>query len=359
MTTINTSAKNVETTENSSGTLGVVISWDFGTVGKADAVKVPRVVIEEALVANGFDAKRHGFEAPSDEHALARAHREVKWGTRCGLGQRASLVKLKSESGCPASYGVLVTNTDSEETADAKCGARVRVSPQGGFEVAAPVVGEMDEAAERVAYAAAEYADHLASTAFNADISKLLTSVRAELGAVPMRYNGGGVYFLPAGKDADRFVALLDAIEKATDSEHPANQFMAHVTVLRGDARNVRTWTRNTVLSFEAELEQLGKELADYVSRDNVRDSSFDKKRAECGALMLRADKFANLLSGHLDNIKSQLAKLEGEFGSAQQQARDAVGKATSAFARMAASKKPAAAKQGASKNPLEAFKRI
>ena len=114
--TVNLSASTVVATDMAN-TLGVVLSWDYGTDHCGDAIQVPRAKVAEILAAQGFDTAKYMPEIGA-ELALARAHREIHWGARVGMKRAVKIVRLESaDANCPASYGIIAVNTGAAETA--------------------------------------------------------------------------------------------------------------------------------------------------------------------------------------------------------------------------------------------------
>lgn len=340
MTKINASPSSVST----KGSIGVVVSWDFGFGKDCEAVSVVRDALDGALKETGFEPAIYGPGKVDDEDALDLARR-VGWSAKLGIRQRHPVLKLETEDNIISSYGVM-TATIGKEDASAQVGARVRINPHGGgFEVCPPLDGQMDPASEKVALAIADFAARRVNNAFNHDISQSLLKAVKAMGAIPMRYNGGGAYFMPSGPEADRVIALLDALEQLTSAESAENQFYAHVTVVGANARNNRTWSRNATVSFQQEIDELLSTLGDMQSKGSVRDSTWEKRKAECSALMVKADGFAKLLGSNLDVIKTKLAEVEKQFGSAQDHARQAVLTADTAFDRIEKAAKKTASK--------------
>jgi len=297
----------------SDSTIGTVVTWDFGVGKNHDFVRVERGDIVRLLVEAGYAPSEVGFEDLSVEEALDRC-RGVGWGAN------VKLVRLQAEKGCPASYGVMKTKV-GVENAVGEVGARIRIV-NGQAEVCAPLAGDPDPDCMLVADKVLAHANDLSTYAVNRDLGITLLLIVRELGGISMRHNSGGAYYLPNSDEANRFIQLLDGIEKLTAHKDRLEQFFAHVTVLNNDPRNVATWHRNTTLSFDLELQKLADELTDMQARDNVRDGTWDKKKSTCVGLVLRANKYADILQGELSRITKAVTALEAEFGKAQDVAR-------------------------------------
>lgn len=322
---VNLTAKEAKKVTPDAAFIGSVVTWDFGIGKKADSCSVPRADFEALLVRLGYSPSELGLEMLSEEDALERA-RTLGWGARI------KVVRLQAEKGMPASFGVMRTRLNGEEDATALVGARVRLALGGKVEVAPPLQGELDNECAAIAEKVVEFATNLATRAVNRDISTVLLNIVKEMGAIPMRHNTGGAYFMPVGKKSDTFVELLEGLERMTVQMPRDEQFYAHITVLRGDPRNVSTWTRNTTLAFDLELVALQDELANMTTRDNVRDGTWDKKKTECTGLVLRAKQYAGLLQGGLSRIEKLCLDLEAKFGKAQDAARATALGARAAF---------------------------
>jgi hypothetical protein len=307
--------------------IGSVVTWDFGIGKKADACSVPRAQFEQLLRSLGFDPLELGLEQLTEEDALERA-RTLGWGSA------VKVVRLHAEKGMPASFGVMRTK-HREEDAEALVGARIRLAMGGNVEVAPPLQGDLDPECAAIAERVVEFARNLASQAVNRDISTVLLNIVRDIGAISMRHNTGGAYFLPLSSRSDSFIQLLEGLEQMTVQKARDEQFYAHVTVLRGDQRNVNTWHRNTTLAFDLELSALAEQLKDMESRDNVRDGTWDKKKVECTGLVLRAKLYSGLLQTEFGRIEKLCRDLEHKFGNAQDAARATALGAAAAFSKL------------------------
>lgn len=336
MSNVNLSAKQAKglAPEN---LIGSVVTWDFGIGKKADACSVPRADFESLLLRLGYSPSEVGLEMLSEEDALERA-RTLGWGAKI------KVVRLQAEKGMPASFGVMRTHLMGEEDAAAVVGARVRLAMGGKIEVAPPLQGTLDAECADIAEKVVEFAHNLASKAVNRDISNVLLNIVRDMGAIPMRHNTGGAYFMSVGKKTDTFIALLEGLESLTRAKARDEQFYAHITVLRGDQRNVNTWHRNTTLAFDLELVALAEELKNMETRDNVRDGTWDKKKTECTGLVLRAKQYAGLLQGEFSRIEKLCLDLEAKFGKAQDAARTTALGAKAAFDKLQDAPTPAPA---------------
>jgi hypothetical protein len=333
---VNLSAKQAKQVVTDAAFIGSVVTWDFGIGKKADACSVPRAEFEQMLTRLGYNATELGLEMLTEEEALERA-RTLGWGSRI------KVVRLQAEKGMPASFGVMRTHLDGVEDASANVGCRIRLALGGKIEIAPPLIGRLDPECSAIAEKVVEFANNLATRAVNRDISTVLLNIVKEMGAIPMRHNTGGAYFMPVGKKADTFVALLEGLEQMTFQQPRDEKFYAHITVLRGDQRNVNTWHRNTTLAFDLELVALKDELTNMTTRDNVRDGTWDKKKTECTGLVLRAKQYAGLLQGEYARIEKLCLDLEAKFGKAQDAARATALGAKAAFDKFADKPVPAA----------------
>lgn len=360
MSDVNLSAKSAAKLTASSF-LGTVVTWDFGLGKKADSVTVPRAKLVEALQASGYDPVSVGLLPVSTEDALERA-RTLGWGA----GIRVN--RLQAEKGTPASYGVMKTAVGLED-AIGTVGARIRIAMGGRIEVAEPLNSDYDSTCRDVAHKVVNFAEMLQGSAVNRDLSDLLLFIVKDIGAISMRHNSGGAYFLASTPESERFVKLLDTIETLTAHLPLEERFFAHITVIRGDQRNIATWHRNTTLAFDQEIARLAGELTDMAARDNVRDGTWDKKKTECTGLMLRAGKFAGVLSDQLARINAAIGILEQQFGSAQNNARAVALGAKAVFATFEEAKpapvaappvaEPAPAMRRVRKDPRKVFESL
>lgn len=312
--------------------LGVEVSWDLGD--SATALQIPREQFEALFKAAGASPGLFD-KPPTPESSLPLAAR-IGWSHTIGVDSGTISVKQLSrpDKDTPLAFGVYYRVSVEGERDRWELGARVRV--EAGLVVVQPPQDAdsfPSEAAQKWADAIADYANRCPSTVFNHEISVTLIAFGAQLGWVTRR-SCGGVYFLP-GEYGERFMQVLDGLEMLTSGTDTRVQFQGNATPQYADPRTLQTWQRRTVQTFDDEIVQLTAKLKDMTSRDNVRESSFDLRVAECAALLQRAEQYAAVLQEHLDPFKSALATLQQSFGDAQAKLREAKGRADTAFAQV------------------------
>jgi len=307
--------------------LGMEVSWDIGD--SARSVAIDRVAFENLFIAAGADPNLFK-PRPTPANSLPRACR-IGWSHMLGIDSRLISVKELSRPNkdTPLAYAVLYRCSAEGEKDRWEVGARIRIENDVAV-VRHPVDVDSypNQAAERWAQACADYANERTHTAFNQDVSEALVAFGSSLGWVSRRQSGG-VYFLP-GTLGERFMQVMDGLEALTTDSQAS--FQGNATPQYADPRTLQTWQRRTESTFLVEIEQLTNKLKDMASRENVRDSSFDLRAAECSMLMARAEAYAEVLQSKLGPLKADLADLKAKFGDAQQALREAKAKGDKAF---------------------------
>lgn len=318
--------------------LGVEVSWDMGE--NAVDMHIPRDQFEELFCSAG--ATEDLFRPrQTPENNLPKASR-IGWSYQLGIDSKTITVKQLSrpDRDTPLAFGVYYRISVEGERDRWELGARVRVSKATGQVEVHPPQGAMQfpsEDAKTWGQAMADYANRSEYTAYNGHVSDMLILFGNRLGWVSRRVSGG-VYFLP-GELGERFITVLDGLENLTADAKV--RFEGNVTPQYADPRTLQTWKRRTSQSFDQEIASLTERLKDMTSRPNVRESSFDLRVAECGALIQRAEQYSAVLQDHLAPLKAALEKLKTQFGNAQVQLRQAKGRADVAFAGIAEQAKP------------------
>jgi hypothetical protein len=310
--------------------LGVEVAWNMGD--QATDLAIPRGQFEELFMS--VTRRKDFFKAITAEDSLTVAAR-LGWSLQLKIDPRTVTVKQlsKPDKDTPLAFGVYYRVSLEGERDKWELGARVRVND--GQVVVCPPADETEypnESARRWADAMAVYANDCFNTAFNYHISHALLDLGDELGWVSRRVSGG-VYFLP-GDSGEKFTLVLDGLAALTN-EKPV-QFEGSSIPQYADPRTLSTWKRRTEQTFESEFDQLSSKLEDMVSRDNVRESSFDTKVFECSELLTKADHYANILQEKLGPLKSKIDALKVKFAEAKASLQESKSKADQAFGAVA-----------------------
>lgn len=306
--------------------LGVEVAWNMGE--QATDLAIPRGQFEELF--KNVTSRKQFFKTITAEDSLTVAAK-LGWSLQLKIDPRTISVKQlsKPDKDTPLAFGVYYRVSIEGERDKWELGARVRVND--GTVVVCPPADETefpDEAAKRWGEAMATYANECFGTAFNYHISHALLDLGDELGWVSRRVSGG-VYFLP-GDSGEKFTHVLDGLAALTN-EKPV-KFEGSAIPQYADPRTLSTWKRRTEQTFEGELDQLNARLADMVSSDKTRESTFDTKVFECAELLLKADRYASILQERLGPLKEKIDAVKAKFASAKAELQASKGKADKAF---------------------------
>lgn len=306
--------------------LGVEVAWNMGE--QATDLAIPRGQFEALFMA--VTNRKEFFKKITAEDSLTVAAK-LGWSLQLKIDPRTVTVKQlsKPDKDTPLAFGVYYRVSLEGERDKWELGARVRV--QDGQVVVCPPMDETEfpsESAKRWGEAMATYANECFGTAFNYHISHALLDLGDELGWVSRRVSGG-VYFLP-GDSGEKFTQVLDGLAELTN-EKPV-KFEGSAIPQYADPRTLSTWKRRTEQTFEGELDQLNARLADMVSSDKTRESTFDTKVFECAELLLKADRYANILQERLGPLKEKIDEVRAKFADAKAELQASKGKADKAF---------------------------
>lgn len=306
--------------------LGVEVAWNMGD--QATDLAIPRKEFEELFLT--VSKSKNFFKKITAEDSLTVASR-LGWSLQLKIDPRTVTVKQlsKPDKDTPLAFGVYYRVSLEGERDKWELGARVRV--QDGHVVVCPPMDETEfpnESAKRWGESMANYANECFSTAFNYHISHALLDLGEELGWVNRRVSGG-VYFLP-GDSGEKFTHVLDGLADLTEGLDV--QFEGSAIPQYADPRTLSTWKRRTEQTFEGDLEQLNARLADMVSSDKTRESTFDTKVFECAELLLKADRYASILQERLGPLKEKIDAVKAKFADAKAELQASKGKADKAF---------------------------
>lgn len=292
--------------------IGVEVSWAFGD-GNADAVKISRVRVAEALTAGGFDPALH-FPDKTEAEILRQT-------TRMASSPRGILVREmgRPNKDTPIAIGIYRRNSERGEAGDEwECGARVRI--QQGEAVCLPPEGaQFIDECFCIGDVMVRQAEELKTTAYNGDISLMLTSVGKSLNWVSRRPNGGGVYFLLTDRShltdrAERFVSLLKNLESFTDGLPISRRFRPQAIEVfsRPLAEAALSQAARTV--FEADVKSLVKDLQQLKDAGKMHTSTMRKRATECDDVMRRAEEYKAYLAEMFDDLSRELTNVRNQF---------------------------------------------
>lgn len=290
-----------------SAAIGIEVSWSFGD-GDAEAVTLPRSLVQDILRKNGLDADL--LELPDADTALRTAQQVVK-----GRSKDLVIAELRRPNkDTPRAVGVYqVQGKEGESGDDMVCGARVRVEngrvcalpPEGSQEIAPCMVVAKD--LERIS-------NSLIDNAVNRDISNVLVSIGWSSYWITRRRNSGGVYFIPAGKKAEQFLSVLESLQAATSPLERKNQFIPQVMEVYEKPLTMQMWAGSARDQYDAQVAGLLDDLKKMESSDTMRESTMAKRADECAELMLQAEKHRMFLQEHAESIKGELERIRLGF---------------------------------------------
>jgi hypothetical protein len=293
--------------------IGVEVSWSFGG-GTADAVKVPRGRVNEALCQRGFDSLPDKDESDALKHAA-----------RISRPGRAHIVRelARPNKDTPIAIGVYrVDEVEGEGGDEVGCGARVRFE-NGSAVCLAPEGKLADPGCMDIGQRIAVTANELAHTAYNKDLSDHLLSVGYRLNWISRRQNKGGVYFLLARQNtvesarAERFVALLRDLSNISRATRNSERFNCEAIEVYPKPLANETITGAAKSSFQAEVDRLAKELDRMLTAGNMRESTAGKRADECDEIIQRAEQYREWLKESTDVLAGRLTTIRDRFRSA------------------------------------------
>jgi len=321
--------------------IGIEVSWSFG-FGDAEAVSLPREAVRGAVVTNGFSGKL--IDELSPNTALRKAMILVK-----GRSQTIVIQELRSPNkDTPMSVGIYQVQPQEGERGDnVVCGARVRVTGSD-IEALSPEGAAWIPECETVARELARIANSLFTNVVNRDISAILTAIGWDHSWITRRRNSGGVYFMPAGPSAERFVSLLQDLESLTVNSARQYQFVPQIMEVYAKPLTLAMWAHSAKDQYDAQVEELVAQLK-KVSADSTRESTLEKRADDCDRLIAQAETHRLFLQGHVEVLAVELRRVQGEFraklDAVRGEARKALDEAESSAApRAAAPAKKAAA---------------
>lgn len=319
----NTSASHID-----EAAIGVEVSWSFG-YGDALAVTLPRNEVRAALHRNGFDPLR--LVDLSEDEALRKAQYIVKGRSKSIVIQQLR----RPNKDTPRAFGVYkVVGKQGEAGDDVRMGARVRCG--AGQVVCLPPEGDtcfIDTECERIGNNIAAIANSLLNDVVNREISDLLCSIGWDLlGWISRRRNSGGVYFASRCDVTERFVALLQDLEKlsheyatervSTKVVHNraalerAHHFVPQVMEVYPKPLTMSMWKGSAQDQYASQTEALIKDLQKMQGEDGdkMRDSTVAARAAECDRLITQAESHRLFLEGAADVISDELKRIRDAF---------------------------------------------
>lgn len=310
--------------------MGVELSWAFG-YGNAEDVTIPRTVIEAILASNGFLTTCLETLDPSD--ALKRAAKLAPSSKGISVKELA-----RPNSDSPRVYGIYTRGTVEGESGDTwTMGARVRAV--GDEVVSLPPEGKdgmLSIAAAGVAQTMERQANELLRNAFNQDISCVLVSIGQGLGWISRRRNSGGVYYMPSGANAERFVKLLLDIQAETASHHASRQFVPEILEVFPRPLTQATIADAATHHFEVKINTLVDQLRAAADTGKMRESTMGKRVDEIDALIVQAEEYRSILAEGATELKARLDETRRFFMRGLAGGCDALSKEFAAFDRIA-----------------------
>jgi len=301
--------------------IGIEVSWSFG-FGDAEAVSLPRTDVRTAVSQNGFDGGLIADLTPNV--ALRKALHLVK-----GRSQTIVVQEMRRPNkDTPMSVGVYqVQARDGEAGDNVVCGARARVTGDR-VEALPPEGGDWILECETVAREMARIANSLLVNVVNRDLSDALTSIGWEHSWITRRRNSGGVYFMPSGQSAERFVALLQDLQALTANSAREYQFIPQMMEVYAKPLTMAMWSSSARDQYDAQVEELVAQLK-KVSTDTTRESTLEKRADDCDRLIAQAESHRMFLEGHVEVLSVELRRVQAEFRRKLEIAR---GEAAEAF---------------------------
>jgi hypothetical protein len=305
--------------------IGIEVSWSFGD-GDAEAVTLPRDLVRNALMHHGF--KGELIENPSEDTVLRTALQTVK-----GRSKEIVVQELRRpRKDTPRAVGVYQVQAKEGESGDNMvCGARVRIEA-GRIVALPPEGGDVIYACMAVASDLARMANSLLDNCVNRDISNALVDIGWGSAWITRRRNSGGVYFIPAGDRAERFLALLKALEVATSHELRTRQFVPQVMEVYPKPLTMSMWSASARDQYDAQVADLVVELRKMEADGTMRESTVQKRADECDRLMQQAETHRMFLNEHAEIISSELARVKAKFKQRLEQAQEARGEIDQVF---------------------------
>lgn len=290
--------------------VGVEASWSFGN-GNAEAVTLARETVRDIIAQRGFDP---GLIIEMDaDMALRKAQHTVK-----GRSKSIVIQELRRPNkDTPRAFGVYkVVGKDGEAGDDVVMGARARV--EGQHVVCLPPEGDsvfVDADCERICNEITRIANSLIDNVINRDISDMLVAIGwSRLGWISRRRNSGGVYFIGRSDAAERYVGLLQDLQKATAVNTRAFQFIPQVMEVYPKPLTMDMWQGSARDQYEGQTEQLLKDLAKMKTDDKMRDGTIQARADECDRLIELAESHRLFLADAVEGITTELARVKAEF---------------------------------------------
>jgi hypothetical protein len=298
--------------------LGFEVCWDFGC-HDARAIRIDRTALKELFTACGKGKYVEDLDVETCiKHATKIGRSHLCGGERIADDITPDKGGTKAGGRSPFVLGIFRPTTDGEADAKRELAARVRV--EGEYAIACPPLGEVDypdKVSKRHAEFIAKHANSAAHTVYNTELSKILCRVGRDLGWIPRRKNGGGVYFLP-DRRADTVIALLDGLEGL------CSEFDNNSTELLSLPRVANVWKRRASNHFEEAVEKLKKRLEKLETKGG-NDSTAERASAETVLLKKDLVGYRALLgekAGELDKLLDGLTKAFGDVEPSAVRAR-------------------------------------
>lgn len=269
--------------------LGDVVTYD------AERIRIPRADLRAVFAAEGFED--HVVSEVSPQTALSRAAGKPV--------PRDIIIEtfVRPNKDTPHAIGIYLKTPGQDESGDTfVCGARVRVAADTVLALS-PENGQSEpkcfEIAERIAKDARELITYAETTDVTSAAVSVLTNA---LSGVAMRKRGG-VYFLRPSSGVT-WQRLADKLLPFgfVDLSYP----------IADDQRTTKATGHMVKASLESDLAVLRKELGDL--NDKTRESTIERRVADCDALVAKSELYADILGGWLEQLRGDTAALQEKF---------------------------------------------
>lgn len=272
--------------------LGDIVSYD------ATALRVKRTELREIFEAHGHSDLIPNEIEPSN--ALSRAAGKP---LPKGLITKAFGKPRKDTSYAVGIY--LQVAKDGEAGDSITCGARVRVEHGSAVPLApegCDPIPECFEVAERIARDANELIHFAETTDVTAAVVSVITGPYR---GIAMRRRGGVYFVRPEFSAAWQALAMGLARYGFKDLSYP----------MAGDGRSQKAAAHMVKHSLEQELADLRKQLSEMDDGPRgTRDSTVEKRVAECEELVSKAELYESILGDWLGEVRLGIDRVKGAF---------------------------------------------
>ena len=297
--------------------MGADFCWSFGN-GHASACMLPREDVRAVFVENGFDPAL--IEDMDASEAIRRAERVVP------KSKHIKIIQMdRPDKDTPRAFGIYQVTPVEGESGDAVvCGARVRVHTASSAVCLPPASSDEIEACMDAGRAMVSIVSDLCDHVYNRDLSQALIAVGHSMGWLSRRRNKGGCYYLNR-ENAERFAKLLKALERMTNTNPRAGQFIPHITEQYDRPLTVESWSGAAKDHYEAKVKGLVGDLDKLFVGGKMRDGTITKNRDACDALLKEAATYKRFMRGQLGPLEARLTAIRGAFSKALLEGNEAI----------------------------------